>query len=190
MNYEFTISFALPNGEADPKHYLDALFEAGCDDALVGIGQAGLLSLDFDREATDAVEAVCSAIADVRKAIPEADIVEVSPDLVSMTGIARVLGCSRQNIRKHALSGKTFPKPVHAGDSISLWHLVEVVAWAQEVDSFRGKLEKTLLELAAVTCKTNLELQLARQRKLSSSILGEKGQQPLCGSLKNDDCLA
>lgn len=76
MNYEFTVKFSLPDAGGDPGRYIDALFEAGCDDALVGVGQAGLIALDFDRKATDAVGAVRSAIDDVRGAIPDVEIVE------------------------------------------------------------------------------------------------------------------
>ncbi len=162
MSYEFTVTFSLPNAGGDPERYLDALFEAGCDDALAGIGQAGLIALDFEREAADAVEAVRSAIADVRRAIPDAEIVEVSPDLVGMTDIARLLGCSRQNVRKYALSTTTFPKPLHAGDSLLLWHLVDIASWAEKSKKYHNRVGPRLLELAAVTCRMNLELQLAR----------------------------
>lgn len=76
MNYEFTVKFSLPDAGGDPERYVDALFEAGCGDALIGVGQAGLIALDFDREATDAVAAVRSAIDDVRGAIQDVEIVE------------------------------------------------------------------------------------------------------------------
>ena len=49
--YEFTLKFRLPTPDADPESYLPALAEAGCDDALVGIGQPGRIALDFTREA-------------------------------------------------------------------------------------------------------------------------------------------
>lgn len=46
MEYEFTLNYQLVDDEE-----MDALFErlaeAGCDDALVGIGQPGRLSLVF-----------------------------------------------------------------------------------------------------------------------------------------------
>ncbi len=46
---------------------MDALFEAGCDDATVS-SQGGRISLDFDRSAPSMRDAVVSAIADVHKA--------------------------------------------------------------------------------------------------------------------------
>lgn len=39
---------------------------------MVGIGQPGRLALEFTREATDADEAVRSALADVRRAVGQA----------------------------------------------------------------------------------------------------------------------
>lgn len=54
----------------------DALFEAGCDDALLGM-RNGRAFLDFDREAPTLKDAILSAIADVRKADIGAVVVRV-----------------------------------------------------------------------------------------------------------------
>jgi hypothetical protein len=56
----------------------DALFEAGCSDALVGI-QNGMLFLDFDRESSSYEEALKSAIADVNRAGLGLRLVNVGP---------------------------------------------------------------------------------------------------------------
>jgi hypothetical protein len=47
--------------------YEDALYEAGCDDALVAIVD-GTMLIDFDREAPDYDRAVQSAIQNVERA--------------------------------------------------------------------------------------------------------------------------
>src|SRR5208283_848057 len=108
--FDFLLKFDLPDPETDPDKFVDALYEAGCDDAAIGIGQHGRVALSFTREATSALEAVASAIADVKKAIPEARLVEATPDLVGLTDIAQILGCSRQNIRKLVVANKSiFP---------------------------------------------------------------------------------
>ena len=39
--YVFQLYYQLPESEPDPEAWLDALFEAGCDDALVGVAVAG-----------------------------------------------------------------------------------------------------------------------------------------------------
>ena len=46
--------------------FIDALFEAGCDDATVG-RTGGIQYLDFDREAATRAEAIRSAIIDVER---------------------------------------------------------------------------------------------------------------------------
>ena len=64
-----------PGPADDPEQYLDALDEAGCDDALIGIGDQGRLALDFTRQSTSAFEAISSAMLDVKKAIPMCTLV-------------------------------------------------------------------------------------------------------------------
>lgn len=45
---------------------VDALYEAGCDDALIGRAD-GVQYVEFDREAAGLAEAVLSAVADVER---------------------------------------------------------------------------------------------------------------------------
>ena len=73
--YNFSLRFKLPDSQPDPEKYLDALYEAGCDDASVGIGRLGMVALDFDREADTLGEARETAIANVLRAIPNATFV-------------------------------------------------------------------------------------------------------------------
>jgi hypothetical protein len=58
---------------------VERLGEAGCDDALVGIGQPGRIALNFTREADSAQQAFISALEDVRRAIPDAELIEAKP---------------------------------------------------------------------------------------------------------------
>jgi hypothetical protein len=110
--FEFTLKFALPNGELNSEIYVDQLATSGCDDALIGIGQPGRIALQFSREASSANEAIISAIGDVKKAITDAQLTEATPDLVGITDIAELLGFSRQNIRKLHASGKPVDQPI------------------------------------------------------------------------------
>lgn len=82
-----TLKYQLADDGCAPDELVERLGEAGCDDALVGIGQPGRLALEFTRDAPDAVEAVLSTLSDVRRAVPSARLIEVAPDLVG--GIAR-----------------------------------------------------------------------------------------------------
>ena len=74
-SFEFTLEFSLKTPQANAALYIEQLAEAGCDDALIGMGQTGKIALQFTREAHSAQEALASALADVKKAIPEAKLI-------------------------------------------------------------------------------------------------------------------
>lgn len=154
MEYIFTLKYQLADSERDGNALVERLGEAGCDDALVGIGQPGRLALEFTREAESADAAVRSALADVRRAVPEARLIEVAPDLVGLTDVAELVGVSRQNMRKLMLSHSgSFPVPVHEG-SASIWHLADVLAWLQARGSYSLAME--VLEVARVALQVNV----------------------------------
>jgi hypothetical protein len=74
-SYEFSIvATGLP---IDGDEWEDSFYEAGCDDALVGL-RRGLSVLNFDRQAQTLAEAIESACADIRRA--GATIVRIEPD--------------------------------------------------------------------------------------------------------------
>src|SRR5437762_1349528 len=76
----------------------DALYEAGCDDALVG-SRDGVVFLDFDREANSFQDAVVSAMTAVESAGIGARVIRIEPDeLVTMAEIARRTRRSRESI--------------------------------------------------------------------------------------------
>ena len=155
--FEFTLKFSLPEAGTDPKAYIEQLAETGCDDALVGVGLSGRIALEFDRESASAFEAISSAIVDVKQAIPEAKLVEATPDLVGLTDIADIVQCSRQNMRKMwRTSITTFPAPIHEGKT-ALWRLSSVLIWLR--DNNKCVVEEKLLDIA----ETNKQLNLARE---------------------------
>src|SRR5882757_1581296 len=118
MEYEFELRFKLPADDADASELVERLGEAGCGDAVVGIGQPGRIALRFTREAESAKRALISALEDVKKAIPAATLIEAGPDFVGLTDVADMLGMSRQNIRKLMLThAASFPAPVHEGST-------------------------------------------------------------------------
>lgn len=73
--FEFTLKFTLRDLEQSSDDYIDALYEAGCDDALVGLGMRGRIALTFCRNAQTVDEAVQSAVRDVLKAIPDTKLI-------------------------------------------------------------------------------------------------------------------
>jgi len=160
MEYQFTLKFKLPSADASAESLVERLGEAGCDDALVGVGHPGRIAFDFTREARSASEAVLSAIKDVRRAIPDAQLVEAAPDYVGLTDVAELIGVTRQNMRKLMAAHLDFPAPVHEGSS-QIWHLETVLRWLTgRAGSHR--IEQRLLEVAQVTMQCNLTKELNR----------------------------
>jgi hypothetical protein len=157
--YEFTLKFSLPATEGDMDGLVERLGEAGCDDALVGIGKPGRLALEFAREADSAFDAISSAVADIKRVEPDAKLVEATPDLVGLTDVADIVGCSRQNIRKVMISGGAeFPVPVHEGKS-ALWHLSSVLVWLKESKSYQ--VADDILEVASINMQFNVAREMA-----------------------------
>lgn len=152
-DFEFTLKFALPNPADDANSYIDALFENGCDDALLGTGVKGRIALDFNRSAKDAITAVMTAIHDVQTAIPGARLIEASPDQAGVTDIANVVGVSRQYIRKVAYTEPGFPLPFHEGKQ-ALWHLYHVLEWFRANQKY--DYEPALFEVSRATMKINI----------------------------------
>ena len=129
MEYIFTLKYQLGSDVEDMDAVIERLGEAGCDDALAGIGLPGRLALEFTREAPSAEAAVGSALDDVRRALPDARLIEAAPDLVGLTDVAEIAGVSRQAMRKLMLAYPgSFPVPVHEGTT-SLWHLADLLEW-------------------------------------------------------------
>lgn len=154
MEYTFTLKYQLTDDDRDMDALVERLGEAGCDDALIGIGRPGRLALEFTREAADGDEAVRSALADVCRAAPSARLIEVAPDLVGLTDVAEIVGVSRQNMRKLMLAHPaSFPTPVHEG-SASIWHLADVLAWLQGRGGYR--LAVNVQEVAQVAMRINV----------------------------------
>lgn len=154
MEYDFVLKFKLPEGSADANALVERLGEAGCDDATVGIGQPGRIALNFMREADTARHAIISALEDVKRAIPNAELIEASPDLAGLTDIAEFVGVTRQNMRKLMVShAKTFPAPIHEG-SLALWHLAPVLEWLGARAGY--EIEQHLIEIARTAMQINL----------------------------------
>ncbi len=168
MEYTFTLKYQLTDDDRNSDALIERLGVAGCDDALIGIGQPGRLALEFTREAADAGAAVRSALADVRRAAPSARLIEVAPDLVGLTDVAEIVGVSRQNMRKLMLAHPgTFPAPVHEG-SASIWHLADVLTWLQAKGSY--SLGENVLDVAREALLVNLTKE---GRRLPRSVSAE-----------------
>lgn len=80
MEFEFKLTYKLPDNEFDEDQVMARLSAEDCTDALVGLGLPGQLSLEFVREASTAEEASMSAITDVKRALPNATLIEAAPN--------------------------------------------------------------------------------------------------------------
>jgi hypothetical protein len=132
--HSFTVFFSGVDVLDDAQ--FDALYEAGCDDALFGV-RDGVQYGAFDREAASFSEALATAVRDLISAVPGLQIVRIEPDeLVTMAAIAERSGLSREYIRLLSTNGRGpggFPAPVtYADHKTRLWHWPDVAHWLTE----------------------------------------------------------
>jgi hypothetical protein len=152
--YEFTLTFALGSPDAYVDALVEALAEAGCDDAVVGVGRRGRVALGFNREAESASKAVMGAIADVRRAIPGGVLVEAAPDLVGLSDVAGLMRVSRQNMRKLLVRGDVFAlQPLHEGHP-TIWRLAKVLQYLRDKRAYSVSPE--LVDVALMTMQVNI----------------------------------
>lgn len=170
--YEFTL---VLHGDLDDDA-VDALFEAGCDDATVGEVD-GVGYADFLREAPSFGEALRSAIDQV-ETVPGLTVSRVEPDdLVTLSEIAQRLGRSRESVRLLAAGERgqgDFPPPVsHLKARTRLWRWSEVAAWAQRHDQPIDLTTATAIAAinAALTLRKTLGDLAPPERKLVTSLV-------------------
>lgn len=160
MEYTFTLKYQLSAADCDADDLVERLGAAGCDDALIGIGQPGRIALEFTREAADADAALVSALREVKAAIPTAKLIEAAPDFVGLTDVAKMVGVSRQNMRKLRITHPTtFPAPVHE-NSAATWHLVDLLEWLQGQGGYT--MEPTMVEVSRTARQINIAKEAAQ----------------------------
>ena len=155
--YEFTLKFKLQDYNIDPDVYVEQLYESGCDDAVIGTGKKGYIGLNFVRESSSAYKAIASAVRDVKQAIPQASLIEASPDLVGVTDVANLLGCTRQNIQKLISKDNSQCPPTVYGGAQSIWHLADLLDWL--INKKKYSISESLVEIARVTMSLNITKQ-------------------------------
>jgi hypothetical protein len=151
----------------------NALFEAGCDDATVGM-HAGRMSLDFARSAPTLKDAILSAIVDVQKAKIGARIIRVDDcDLVTQAEIARKISRTRQLVHQYINGTRGsggFPPPIcEITDGVPLWQWCEVAYWLGENNMIAEHVVRAARDIEVI----NAILQFLNQQALHPEVMAE-----------------
>ena len=143
---------------------VDAVYEAGCDDATVGATN-GVPCADFSREASSLENAALSAIADL-ESVDGIEVIRIADaGLVSISDIAARTGRTGESVRL-LVEGKRgpggFPAPVTdpRRRRNRLWYWPEVARWFESTGTGRAADDQGQI-LAAI----NAWLELRRLRK-------------------------
>jgi hypothetical protein len=168
---EFDFALVLTGVNELSDEILNALFEAGCDDATVSL-QYGQLYLEFTRESSSIPEAILSAIQDVRKAKIGADVLRIDQcDLVTPAEIARRMKRSRQLVHQYMAGIRGpggFPPPeCYLSESKPLWSWCPVSFWLHENDLIHPE----SYEEAEVISTINMTLQRSQQFKRNPDLV-------------------
>jgi hypothetical protein len=139
------------SGISEPDDRIeDALFLAGCDDAILAF-RNGVAYLEFDREADTLESAVLSAVKNVERAKHQVAVSHVEPDdVVNASEIARRLQWTREYVRLLSQGSRGeggFPSPLAGvtGTTI-LWSWAAVLRWLLEQGKLADKSRLTNAE--------------------------------------------
>lgn len=150
---------------------LDALFEAGCDDAAFGV-EGGLSIAEFDREAPAMADAIASAVRDI-ESVGFSVLRVADQELVTLADIAGRLGQSRESVRRYTTGARGpggFPPPVNPGrEGTVFYRWSEVAAWVRE----HLKIEVPDTDLALVVANLVLQARQHRGKVVHMSALSD-----------------
>lgn len=150
--YSFTLFLRGPDVLSDEN--LNALYEAGCDDAVFG-ELDGAQYAAFDRDAETFTAALKSAILNLTSAVDGLEVVRVAPDeFVTLSAIAERAGCSREYVRLLASDKRGpggFPPPVaYADHKTRLWHWADVAQWLKQNEKSKTELDTETADVVVV----------------------------------------
>lgn len=133
-SYQFTL--ILDNVDENTPNLEDALFEAGCDDALINF-RNGVISLDFERRGNDFEQTILSAIKNIESSGIGTTVKMVTPEhFVNLTDIANRVGLTTQALSLYVLGKRgdgSFPKPIlKIHNKSPLWKWTDVAKWLYE----------------------------------------------------------
>jgi len=158
---EFDFTLILSGIRDFTDKQVDALYEAGCDDATIA-QRYGRVYMTFSRESESMPKAIVSAIEDVKKARVGASVRRVDTcNLVTKSEIARRIGKSRELVGKY-VSGErgpgSFPAPgCNIVEGQPLWYWCEVTYWASANDIIREEANQEAHRISAINAILELE---------------------------------
>lgn len=158
----FNFTLTLSGVSSDIDGLEDALFENGCNDALVCFYGKSVY-LEFDRDANSLDEAISSAIMNVELTGMNIRVESVDSTMVGLSDIAELTGLTRQAIAllKDGLRGDgNFPSPIQRIKGQSpLWDWSVVADWLEK----NNRLHKCpeLSQHAKILSKWNLALRIS-----------------------------
>lgn len=137
-SHVFMVLFRIA-GAVEPDEYAIRVYDdARMQDVMLGgPDESGVFEIEFERAAPSFSEAVLSALADVNRVLPEAELLRVEPDdLATIAGIASRLNRSHESVRllMHGKRGPGgFPKPAgHLDKKTQVWRWHEVSQWFEQ----------------------------------------------------------
>lgn len=83
MEFAFTLRYRLGMPCRDYNALAEQLAASGCDDVWVSVNRAGYLVLAFLRPAETPSVALSHAIADVQRALPSAELIDIRSDFMA-----------------------------------------------------------------------------------------------------------
>ncbi|TDS95675.1 hypothetical protein EDF78_103133 [Rahnella sp. BIGb0236] len=157
--YHFMLT--LSGVTSDTEMLEDALWESGCDDALIAFYGTSVY-LEFDREGTSFANAIMTAVRDIESAGLNARVESVDSVFVGLSDIAGLAGLTRQSVallKEGARGPRNFPTPVQRlkGNS-PLWRWKDVADWL--VREGRLANDAPQVQNAVILENINLALQL------------------------------
>lgn len=157
------------------REVLDALYEAGCDDATIA-SRSGRIVATFSRTAPSLKDAILSALQCVRKANIGADVLRVDYcNLVTQADIARKIERSRQLVHQYWTGARGpggFPPPAcELCDGTSLWFWCEVAYWLWENDMIKEEVLRDAQQVEAINSVLEMAWQKRENRELTDEVI-------------------
>lgn len=167
-NYEFVL--VLRDVDENTPGLEDAMFEAGCDDAMISY-KNGVVSLTFDRKAANIQDAILSAIGSIESSSLNTSVDHIEGAFVTLSEIAERSGFTKQAISLF-IQGKRgnghFPIPFTGVNSTSpIWRWADVLLWLFN----NKKIEHTAeIEEAAIIDDINARLYMRKFANMASHL--------------------